>query len=380
MEHKKPNKIYVVRPMFLPNTAVINRMMGHLRAFSEAGIEVEAAYISPNTNGDKVENPIPGVQFHYCWGNSKVRNRYLKALFSYLWAWKYVKRLPENANVLLLGVGRYMSLFLLRNGLNLYYETTEHPALVRNKHQLRTYIKQSKRLKHIFVISRPLKHFFIENGLPEDRITIVNMTVDPCRFEGVEKQNVKEQYIAYCGTASNNKDGVDELLKAFAITLQKHPDIKLYIIGATPDKEDRAGNIQLIDDLGIKEAVVFTGVIAAKQMPQILKNAEILALDRPDSLQAQNGFPTKLGEYLLTGNPVVVTKVGDIPLFLKDGESALLSEERHADVFSSKLNWALEHPEEAKQIGARGREIALKNFDCYEEGKKILKVMGVTID
>lgn len=69
-------------------------------------------------------------------------------------------------------------------------------------------------------------------------------------------------------------------------------------------------------------------------MPQMLKNAEALVLDRPNSLQAQYGFPTKLGEYLLTGNPVVVTKVGDIPLYLKDGVSALLSEDRNPKEFA----------------------------------------------
>ena len=67
------------------------------------------------------------------------------------------------------------------------------------------------------------------------------------------------------------------------------------------------------------------------EVPQLLMDSEVLALDRPNSIQAQCGFPTKLGEYLLTGNPVVVTKVGDIPLFLEDGVSALLAEKRNAE-------------------------------------------------
>jgi glycosyltransferase involved in cell wall biosynthesis len=377
MEQKVLNKLYVVRSMYLPNSAVNNRMMGHLKAFSEAGIEVEAAFISPNPNRDKVEKSILGVRFHYCWGKSKVHNRYIKALLSYWWTLKYIKQLPVNSNVLLLGADGYMKLFFLRKDLSIYYETTEHPAFIRNELQLMAYVKQCKRLKHIFVISRPLRQFFLDSGIPEDRVTIVNMTVDPCRFEGIEKQSVNERYIAYCGTVSNNKDGVDDLLRAFAITLQTHPDVKLYIIGAIPDKDDRAGNMRLIEKLHIKDNVIFTGVVSASDMPQILKNAAVLALDRPNSLQAQNGFPTKLGEYLLTGNPVVVTKVGDIPYFLKDGESALLSEERNSEDFSSKLIWALDHPEEAKNIGVKGREIALRYFDCIKEGKKIIEILYI---
>ncbi len=371
------NKIYVVRSMLLPNSAVINRMLGHIRAFSESGVQVEAAFIAPNVNGDKVEEEIQGVQFHYCWGESKVRNRYVRAVLSYWWAWRYMKSMPKNSNVLLLGADSYLKIFLSRKDLNVYYETTEHPALSHNALRLQTYVKQCKRLKHIFVISKSLKQFFIDNGIPEERLTIVNMTVDPKRFEGVEKQIGQRRYIAYCGTVSNNKDGVDDLINAFALTHKKHPDVSLYIIGGIPDKEDKVGNMRLIEELGIKNSVVFTGEVLAKDMPQLLKNASVMALDRPDSLQAQNGFPTKLGEYLLTGNPVVVTKVGDIPSFLKDGESALLSEDKNAEVFASKLNWALENEDEALIIGARGKDVALRNFSCILEGRKILSIIGL---
>ena len=116
-------------------------------------------------------------------------------------------------------------------------------------------------------------------------------------------------------------------------------------------------------------------IVSAAEIPQILKNATVLALDRPDSLQAQCGFPTKLGEYLLTENPVVVTKVGDIPLFLKDGETALLAEERNPHEFSSKLLWALEHPAEAIEIGKAGAQVAMREFNYLNETKKIIKAI-----
>ena len=133
--------------------------------------------------------------------------------------------------------------------------------------------------------------------------------------------------------------------------------------------------MELIENLGVKNSVIFTGIVSAAEIPQILKNATVLALDRPDSLQAQCGFPTKLGEYLLTENPVVVTKVGDIPLFLKDGETALLAEERNPHEFSSKLLWALEHPAEAIEIGKAGAQVAMREFNYLNETKKIIKAI-----
>jgi len=110
-------------------------------------------------------------------------------------------------------------------------------------------------------------------------------------------------------------------------------------------------------------------------MPQMLKNATIVALARPDSLQAQCGFPTKLDEYLLSENPVLVTKVGDIPLFLKDKETTLLSQERNPGEFASNMLWALEHPQEAETIGRWGAEVALKEFNYFTESKKIIDLI-----
>lgn len=370
-------KIYVVRSMYLPNTAVTNRLLGHLRAFSEEGWKVEMVFLSPNPNRDKVDICIKNVSFKYCWEGTSTNNRVIKAMQSFWFAWKYVRSLPHGANVLLLGMMDYFGLFLARKDLNVAFEITEYPGLALHgllgNLKLKWHYKYAKRMKHIFVISRSLRECYVKHGISFDKIRIVNMTVDPLRFDGVKRNTNVENYIAYCGTASNNKDGVDELLKAFAITSNTHPDVKLYIIGATPSSTDAAGNLKLISSLGIKEKVVFTGVVSAEDMPQLLKNARVLALARPDSIQAKHGFATKIGEYLLTSNPVVVTNVGDFSVFLRDGISALLCDERNAIMFSSKLNWVLDNPQEAMKIGKKGRQVALENFNCITEGKKIIE-------
>ena len=71
-----------------------------------------------------------------------------------------------------------------------------------------------------------------------------------------------------------------------------------------------------------------------------------------------------------------MTKVGDIPLFLKDGESALLAEERQPEEFASKLIWVLEHPSEAAEIGKRGAKVALSEFNYLNETKKIINAIN----
>ena len=371
------NKLYIVCGEYQPNSAPTNRLLSFINAFDKKGIETIVVFIAPNNTRDKVLDTYQNITFSYLWEKSLIRERIYDKLVAGCRVSRFCKQLASGAKVFLFGASAYLHHFTSRCDINVYHERTEHPEVVRLRFAFeRTrYIKSCKKLSGLFVISTALKNYFIGIGVPAKKITIVNMTVDPTRFEDVQKDSNAEKYIAYCGTASNNKDGVDRLIKAFGIVAQKYKDLKLYIIGRIPTPDDESGNLQLVKSLGIKDQIVFTGVVPAEQMPQLLTNATVLALARPDSLQAQNGFPTKLGEYLLTGNPVVVTKVGDIPLFLKDGESALFAEPDNVEEFADKLCWALEHPVEGNKIGLNGRNVAMENFDASIETKKIINII-----
>ena len=311
------------------------------------------------------------------WESMPFSNRFFRKIAEEYFGWKFARSLVPGDIVFLTNFGNIFFKVLNRSGVKVVHEKTEHPDVYSFKgFDVERYKRNVAKVSGMFVISTALKDYYISLGLPEEKVKIINMTVDSNRFVGLTKQT-SERYIAYCGTASNNKDGVDELIKSFALVHKVYPDVKLYIIGNTPQKNDVCGNLQLIENLDVKDSVIFTGVLSSSEIPQILKNAAVLALNRPDSLQAQCGFPTKLGEYLLTENPVVVTKVGDIPLFLKNGESALLAETRNPEDFSSKLLWALEHPDEAMAIGKRGAQVALKNFNYLIETKKIVDYINV---
>lgn len=371
----KDRKFYMVCNAFWPNTAYTNRILNFVRGFSDLEIDTKVIFLVPDANRSMVEEEYPHITFKYMWEKLPVSNCFINKLAEEYYGWRFSKCLKSGDIVFLTNFGNIFFKVINRKGVKILHEKTEHPDVYSYKgFNLKKYKRYVHKVDAMFVISTFLRDYYISLGVPEKKVTILNMTVDSNRFCHLTKQP-SEPYIAYCGTASNNKDGVDELIKSFAILHKSHPELKLYIIGKTPDKNDESGNLRLIEKLGVKESVVFTGVISTMDMPQILKNATILALDRPDSLQAQCGFPTKLGEYLLTENPVVVTKVGDIPLFLKDGESALLAEERNPEEFASKMKWLLEHPEEAEIIGKKGAQVALENFNYLTETGKLTNVI-----
>lgn len=266
--------------------------------------------------------------------------------------------------------------FLYKKDWNVFYEETEVPMysekanlMHRISSGFRMYLV--RRSKGLIVISKALKEYYTESGVKPDRIIVSNMTVDISRFDGLVKQNVPERYIAYCGGVSNHKDGVDTLIKAFAKVSQQFEDLMLFIIGKFVLSEEEVYDKELVNSLGLKDKVRFTGMISSSEMPQMLKNAECLVLARPESKQAKYGFPTKLGEYLLTCNPVVVTEVGEIPLYLKDRVDAFLAKPGDVDEIASCIIEALTSSD-AKRIGLSGCEVAKKHFNSEIETKKVI--------
>ncbi len=368
-----------VATTFRPNTATANRWLSFARALSELHVGCEFVFLLPDECNSRVSDNFPGIRFSYPWLGRKnsflFKYKPIRQFILHYYSLRLVKRLEKGSKVVILQMSNVMFHLLRRKDISVYHERTEHPyAYPYKSFNIGHYVKVTPQLAGLFVISEPLRQYFIEAGVRPEKIRIINMTVDTSRFAGLKK-NECDPYIAYCGTASNTKDGVDELIKSFSLVHSAHPEVKLLIIGKTPAPQEYSGNMELIRELGLTSSIVLTGTVSAEKMPSLLKDAAVLALDRPDNLQAQYGFPTKLGEYLLTENPVVVTKVGDIPRFLRDGESALIAPPSSPAEFAEKLIWALENKEAAGEIGKVGAQVARNNFNYLTETRKMLEFL-----
>lgn len=371
------SNLYIVSTSYDPGAASTNHALAFIRGFDIWGIKAQWIFIFPNEKCEKYEGKFENIEIKYLWSESCCHNKYLRQLYKHYSYAKFFYSLKKGDTVLLLGSKAYLRKLSKRKDLNVYHELTEHPAVGKMSRlpvfTYKNYLNWVRRVDGLFVITNALKEYFIEQGVKESCVHVVNMVVDSSRFEGVNKQPVDTPYIVYCGNSSNTKDGVDDLIKAFAIVANKYNNFHLRIIGPKPT--ENSVNFNLVHELNIHDRVDFIGCIPPSEMPQQLVNAEIVALARPASLQNTYGFPTKLGEYLLSANPVCVTAVGDIPLFLKNKVNSLISPCGDYKAFAKNLEWCIEHPREAKAIGLQGKEVALKEFNFLTESKKIVDII-----
>ena len=362
---------------YSPNSAATNRALSYLDAWEKMGEKVTVFFLVPDRKYSQLQLTGDNIKVLHLWKMMPFKSYLVHRLLYLLYVIRLLCNLKRGDRIFVYGQPYLLKWLLWKKDIHIYHERNEHPLAIRLGKwpyviSFDSYIKFCRRVDGIFVISSGLKSFFIENGVEETKVHIVNMTVNPSRFNGVVKNRYQEPYIAYCGNASNNKDGVDQLIQSFALLSPKYQDFRLLIIGKAPNKNEANNNSILANKLGVGEKVVFTGTVPFTEMPQLLTDATILALDRPDSLQAKHGFPTKLGEYLLTGNPVVVTEVGDIPMFIENGVSGMIANPSNPNDFAAKMEWLLEHPVEAIEIGKKGKQVAMVNFNCEIEAKKII--------
>ena len=371
-------KIYFVARTYSPNAASDIRYRSLMEGF-KCNDEISFVYLLPDSNKSVLIPTLPNIKVVNMWEGQKCCGRLQQQFFLYYNLFKFICQLHAGDVVVDLACCEILPFLLRKRNVRVYYEISEHPEISLSASRIapsvNSFLKYCKRLSGLFVISNALKEYFVESGVEESRVHIINMVVDESRFINLKKNEGGEKIIAYCGTASNNKDGVDQLIKSFAVLSISYPEYKLMIIGRTPDKGQHFSNLTLVESLGLSYKVIFTGAIPYNQVPQLIVDADILALDRPNNKQAKYGFPTKLGEYLISGNPVVITNVGDMHLFLKHKENAIIAEPDNIDSFSKELIWTIEHPEEVKVIGERGKEVAHNCFNGAIEGEKLLKIL-----
>ena len=223
----------------------------------------------------------------------------------------------------------------------------------------------------LLLMTKRLIKYFVEERRMKSPYLHVPMTVDLGRFNLTKKKRTP-QYIAYCGVLNNEKDGVDILIDAFVMLAKDFPGINLYLIGNAVSDEEQEFYLKKVKQNNLTERVIFTGLVSKDRIPELLCNASLLVLARPESLQAEGGFPTKLGEYLSTGNPVVVTKVGEIPDYLTDGVNVFMADPGNANSLYCKMRVVLLHYTSALVIGENGKKVATENFNYKIQTKNIV--------
>lgn len=381
--------IFVSSGQYPNGGAATNRHLAYAKGLRELGHEIEFLLLNKQQWKEK-EQHEDGIKFTCVNVPVFDNSSKIKKIQSFFKSIRKAKEKISAAHeksiitaLILLDISTPILIPLIQYGkklrLKIFHERTEYPFVVSGKTipakiDLYIYLKFIiKRFDGIYVINNALKNYFSKKTNGKIPIRIVNMLVDPTRFECNRVPGNTGTIITYCGTLDGDKDGVPVLIESFAIIANEFPLLKLQLIGSLSNDVTRQKIESQIERSGLENRVIITGSVHRNEIPALLCNSDILALARPNNKQAEGGFPTKLGEYLATGNTVVVTNVGEIGLFLEDKKNAFISEPGSAEKFSQKLREALLN-NNTHQVGIEGKKLVYNEFNYLKQAKVLEKM------
>jgi glycosyltransferase involved in cell wall biosynthesis len=376
---------------FPEGNAATNRVYTFAKGFHENGIEVFVVCFR-NDYVETVKGTVNGIHYHHPFNQTKrsssfFRRRWVK-LNKYFSTYRTIKSINKEFKIIAINLWTnrlLVQLFVYFLGLvykpRVIHEHSEHPlrefqkpGIIKFWGETKSYFG-TKLCDGIFCISKYLINFYKDRGVDERKLLLVPSTVDTERFINRGDTPLPYEYILYCGSLTIQKDGVDILIDSFHSVSREFPDIKLALLGRGDSLNEELLIKRKVKDLGLTAKVQLLGHMSRNEVPAYICHAKILALARPKSIVADAGFPSKLTEYLSTGKPVVVTKVGEIPIYLKDRDNAFLAEPDNAKEFAGKLREVLDNYEFALTVGNRGKILTETVFNYNYQAVRMLEFM-----
>jgi glycosyltransferase involved in cell wall biosynthesis len=159
--------------------------------------------------------------------------------------------------------------------------------------------------------------------------------------------------------------GVDMAIEA----ISRLPSAELVIIGDGPMREPWR---KAAEDLHISDRVTFTGWLAQDECAPYIHSS--LALVLPSIYECGGAVVL---EAMASGTPVIATNWGGPADYLDSSCGFLIdprSREAIVEGFAAAMQQLIDHPELREQLGAKGKQRVLQNFDWEKKIDRILEI------
>lgn len=225
----------------------------------------------------------------------------------------------------------------------------------------------------VIVISDFLENYIEIKTYKKIPLLKIPITIDKTEYANYKAESVTQ--IIFYGGSFSPKDGLSYLLSAFDLLIDNGYNYKLVIAGKGIEEDMKIFHAKL-DKIKHKDNVEYKGYLSREKYNKALNNCDILCMTRINSNFANAGFPFKLGEMLMTGKPVIATRVGEIEKYLINNTDAIIIEPENVFEIYKSFKYLIDNPQLAESIGNNGREKALVAFDADEHSKRLINFLN----
>lgn len=226
------------------------------------------------------------------------------------------------------------------------------------------------RADHLFVITRNLFELYRQTIAPE-RILLTPIIADADAFPQSGRTADGSARLLWIGNF-RPFEGLEFLVETIGHLAGRRQDFTCEVYGITPKHEAYAAKLrQRIAELGLESRLRLHPAIPHREVPALLQTADVLLIPREDSELNRSNLPTKLVDYLMSGRPVVSSRVGEILHYAEHGREIIYADDPSVEAFARAVEGVLARPDRGLEIGRQGRRLAESRFDYRQVGKSI---------
>ena len=179
-------------------------------------------------------------------------------------------------------------------------------------------------------------------------------------------------YIFHAGSLIEQKDGIIGSLKAFAKAIKEYGVNSLYLFAGNPDASPDIDKInKIIHNENLEGSVIFTGYLDKNRLAYYYRHASFAIINKSRNKQNEYGFATKISEYIAFGIPIIVTQVGEMSNYFKNGFNALIVEPDNIDQIAQAIAKLTNDRKSAETLASNAFSLLETEFNSSLNGARL---------
>jgi len=353
--------------------ANLNQVVQMCNAFAANGAEVHLSLSGDNLLSEEVKQKLKEIYGEINFSISLRRTIISQMADNYLFTGSIRRAIKQIKPNLIFCRNHLYLKPCINSGIPTMFESHDanlHLRLTWLDKYWKKYIRKTANASHHFsliTISVALKHFWIDVGVPEEKIIALHDGFSPQLFEPpVSKKEARQALkldpdktiVTYTGNLYPNRE-VDVILNLAA----DFPGLLFLVVGG-PDKNKE--HLQQMAEQKMLSNIIFTGRVPHKNIPLYLFASDILLGLWSSKVRTINYCsPLKVFEYMASGRTIVAHGFPTIKEVLRHNENALLASPHNPVDLKEKLAIAVKlYTENHLGYAAKAEALSFYTWKC----------------
>jgi glycosyltransferase involved in cell wall biosynthesis len=216
-------------------------------------------------------------------------------------------------------------------------------------------------------------------SVPESKIHIINNGANTDVFKPLDSKQTRKKlrlddskkYVCFVGHLAAWQ-GVEFLIQASPLILEKCPDARFLIIGDGVMKDKL---IEITSELGVSDKFTFTGRVPYEQVPFYINAADVCVAPFIKERNSRIGLSAlKTYEYLACGKPIVASSIPGVHDLIESSGGGISVTPEDPEELANAVVRLLSDEKARAEMGKKGRKYVVKNHSWDGVAGKILEI------